>query len=149
MKMYDVKNGITVNLDNGKKIAGELAARDLSPAAFTYYTGADLTIYEYRIDDPDDPDGADLKRYALQWDTEPPIMGLTFKELDARLIWEMSDFVIDRRGRWVTYSWAVEMMDDDIREALAADLAPCTEQEFFTAYEKAHREKYGTDFETP
>ena len=38
-------------------------------------------------------------------------------------------------------------MDDDIREELAAELAPCTEQEFFTAYAKAHAEKFGEEWE--
>ena len=38
-------------------------------------------------------------------------------------------------------------MDDDIREELTAELAPCTEQEFFTAYAKAHAEKFGEEWE--
>ena len=33
-------------------------------------------------------------------------------------------------------------MDDDIREELHSQLAPCTEQEFFTAYEEAHEKKF-------
>ena len=42
---------------------------------------------------------------------------------------------------------AVELMDDEIRERLHSELAPCSEQEFFTAYEQAHAERYGTDWE--
>lgn len=38
-------------------------------------------------------------------------------------------------------------MDDDLREELAATYAYDTEQEFFTAYEKAHAEKYGEEWE--
>lgn len=38
-------------------------------------------------------------------------------------------------------------MDDEIREELNRELAPCTEQEFFTAYEKAHEEKFGEEFQ--
>lgn len=34
-------------------------------------------------------------------------------------------------------------MDDDIREELHRNLAPCTNQEFFDAYAKAHEEKFG------
>lgn len=54
--------------------------------------------------------------------------------------------VIDRNGNEINYSAAVALMDDDIREDLAAEMAPCTEQEFFTAYEKAHEEKFGEEF---
>lgn len=35
-------------------------------------------------------------------------------------------------------------MDDDIREELHRNMAPCTNQEFFDAYAKAHKEKFGT-----
>lgn len=46
----------------------------------------------------------------------------------------------------VDFEAAVNLMDDEIREALHAELAPCTEQEFFAAYCKAHEEKYGEEF---
>ena len=42
---------------------------------------------------------------------------------------------------------AVNLMDDDLREELSADLAPCTEQEFFEAYAKAHDNKFGEAWE--
>ena len=50
-------------------------------------------------------------------------------------------------GTEIYYEVAVELMDDDIREELTAELAPCTEQEFFTAYAKAHAEKFGEEWE--
>ena len=50
-------------------------------------------------------------------------------------------------GTEINYAVAVELMDDDIREELTAELAPCTEQEFFTAYAKAHAEKFGEEWE--
>lgn len=46
----------------------------------------------------------------------------------------------------VDFEAAVNLMDDEIREAIHAELAPCTEQEFFDAYCKAHEEKYGEEF---
>ncbi|RMH38516.1 MAG: hypothetical protein D6694_12285 [Gammaproteobacteria bacterium] len=55
--------------------------------------------------------------------------------------------VINAYGKEIDYEAAVNLMDDDIREQLHAELAPCSEQEFFDAYCKAHREKYGEDFE--
>ena len=45
------------------------------------------------------------------------------------------------------YESAVSLMDDEIREAVHADLAPCSEIEFLREYEKRHLEKYGTEFE--
>ena len=47
-------------------------------------------------------------------------------------------------GREHPFDVAVNMMDDDIREALAEEIgADCTEQEFLDAYVKAHAVKFG------
>ena len=51
-------------------------------------------------------------------------------------------YVQDEDGRTVNYAAAVELMDDDLREQLHAEMAPCTNQEFYDAYVKAHAEKY-------
>lgn len=40
----------------------------------------------------------------------------------------------------------VELMDDEIREAVHADLAPCTEEEFLAEYKRRHMEKYEEEF---
>lgn len=37
-------------------------------------------------------------------------------------------------------------MDDEIREELHAEMAPCTDQEFFDAYLDRHYAKYGEEF---
>ena len=55
--------------------------------------------------------------------------------------------VINKSGTQINYDAAVQLMDDDLREELHARLAPCTEQEFFTAYEAAHAEKFGEEWE--
>lgn len=55
--------------------------------------------------------------------------------------------VINMNGTEINYEAAVELMDNEICESLNFELAPCTEQEFFTAYEKAHTEKYGEEWE--
>ena len=55
--------------------------------------------------------------------------------------------VINMNGTEINYEAAVELMDDEICESLNFEIAPCTEQEFFTAYEKAHAEKYGEELE--
>ena len=55
--------------------------------------------------------------------------------------------VINMNGTEIDYDAAVELMDDEICESLNFEIAPCTEQEFFTAYEKAHAEKYGEEWE--
>ncbi len=49
-------------------------------------------------------------------------------------------------GKEVNYDAAVDLMDDDIREELHLEMAPCTNQEFLDAYCKAHYNKYGIDF---
>ena len=55
--------------------------------------------------------------------------------------------VINMNGTAIDFETAVSMMDDEIRESVHAELAPCTEQEFFTSYEKAHADKYGEEWE--
>ena len=55
--------------------------------------------------------------------------------------------VINMNGTEINYESAVELMDDEICESLNFEIAPCTDQEFFTAYEKAHAEKYGEEWE--
>ena len=55
--------------------------------------------------------------------------------------------VINESGAEIDWEISVNLMDDEIREELHMALSPCTEQEFFTAYEKAHAEKYGEEWE--
>ena len=51
--------------------------------------------------------------------------------------------VINQNGVAIDFDAAVRLMDDEIRERLHSEMAPCEEQRFFSAYEKAHEEKYG------
>lgn len=55
--------------------------------------------------------------------------------------------IINKNGTEINFDTAAELMDDEIREQLADKLAPCSEQEFFSAYETAHAEKYGEEWE--
>lgn len=51
--------------------------------------------------------------------------------------------VINSYGTEINYNAAVELMDDELREEVHADLAPCTEQEFFDEYARRHAERFG------
>lgn len=51
--------------------------------------------------------------------------------------------VINMSGIVIYFDAAALFMDADICEYLHNRLAPCTDQEFFTAYEKEHFKKYG------
>lgn len=53
-----------------------------------------------------------------------------------------SQYVEDEDGHLIGYDAAVEMMDDDLREELHREMAPCSNQEFYDAYVKAHAAKY-------
>jgi hypothetical protein len=55
--------------------------------------------------------------------------------------------VINKNGTEINFDAAVTLMDDDIREDLSMELAPCTDQEFFSAYEARHEAKYGEEWE--
>lgn len=41
---------------------------------------------------------------------------------------------------------AAALMDDEIREEIHREMAPCSEIEFLKEYEKRHLAKYGTEF---
>lgn len=45
------------------------------------------------------------------------------------------------------YESAVNLMDDEIREDIHREMAPCSDAEFLTEYCKRHAEKYGEEFE--
>ena len=50
-------------------------------------------------------------------------------------------------GEMVDFDAAVNLMDDEIRETVHADIAPCTDQDFMDEYVKRHEAKYGETFE--
>ena len=41
----------------------------------------------------------------------------------------------------------VNMMDDDLREQVHAELAPCDDQVFLNRYCELHQKKFGEDFD--
>lgn len=45
------------------------------------------------------------------------------------------------------FETAVNMMDDEIREELHSELAPCSEVEFLETYMERHEQKYNEEFE--
>lgn len=55
--------------------------------------------------------------------------------------------VTNTNGKAVDFEAAVNLMDDEIREELHNSQDWDSEQDFFTAYEKAHAKKYGEEWE--
>lgn len=55
-------------------------------------------------------------------------------------------YVTNDYGVQIDFDAAVNLMDDDLREELHAELAPCDKQEFFDAYAKAHQERFGEEW---
>ena len=54
--------------------------------------------------------------------------------------------VKDYYGNDVNFEAAANLMDDELREELHMELAPCSEQEFFDAYAEAHMKKFNEEF---
>ena len=50
-------------------------------------------------------------------------------------------------GCEVDFDVCVNMMDDEIRESIHNDMAPCGEQEFLDEYVVRHAAKYGKNLE--
>ena len=53
---------------------------------------------------------------------------------------------IDSKGHQQDFCPAVVLMDDDLREEVHRELAPCWEQDFIEEYAKRHKKKFGEDF---
>ena len=60
----------------------------------------------------------------------------------------MSEYteVINQDGKLIDFDAAVQLMDDDIRERLHEEMAPCTPQEFYSAYVEAHEIEHHENF---
>lgn len=59
---------------------------------------------------------------------------------------DVSGMVLNDNGNWVNFEAAVNYMDDDLREEIHAELAPCKDQAFFDAYCERHEKKFGGVF---
>ena len=59
---------------------------------------------------------------------------------------DVSGMVLNDNGNWVNYEDAVFYMDDDLREEIHDELAPCNDQAFFDAYCERHEKKFGEVF---
>lgn len=57
-----------------------------------------------------------------------------------------SDYIILRSGKHQNWKFAVNLMDDVIRETLHNELAPCSIYLFWDEYCKRHQAKFGEDF---
>lgn len=55
--------------------------------------------------------------------------------------------VVNKNGLELNYESTVQFMDSETREQLHSELSPCTEQEFFAAYEIVHEEEFGEEWE--
>lgn len=58
----------------------------------------------------------------------------------------MTTIVELRNGTVTDLTIAAQLMDDEIREELHRDTAPCSAQDFADAYCEKHFEKYGEEF---
>lgn len=77
-------------------------------------------------------DETEIKRLSREWGI--PVNDL-MKQVEETDIETVSNF-----------DAAVELMDDELREQVHADLAPCTDEEFLREYERRHLAKFGEEF---
>lgn len=58
-----------------------------------------------------------------------------------------TNIVTNQYDTEIDFDAAVKLMDDEICAYLNERLAPCSNQEFFSAYEIEHAKKFGQDWE--
>lgn len=124
---------------NEMKINGEMAVRGLSGKAQKFYGETDpMNVYAY--------DGL----YAYNG-CMGSAEGLTLEQLE-RAFEEMYDELNDPTEKAEEiiedglFEATVNLMDDDLREEVHADLAPCSDLEFLVEYMKRHEAKFGEEF---
>ena len=106
---------------NKEEVNAEMAIRSFCKEAEEAYSGmSPLTIYEKETDEG--------KRYFIRGMYEYD--NLTFKELEEFFINEYYDSHITKQEMDALVSY----MDDDIREKVHMELAPCTNEEFLVRY---------------
>ena len=54
--------------------------------------------------------------------------------------------VQDFFGNEIDFEAAVNLMDDELREQVSAEMAPCTDQDFIDRYADLHEQKFGEGF---
>lgn len=86
-------------------------------------------------------DLGEIERLAAEW--EKPVAELV-PQLEPM---DSNKKPVDLGGHCYTWETIVNYMDDEIREQLHNELAPCTEEAFLEAYLEKHLEKYGKAFE--
>lgn len=59
----------------------------------------------------------------------------------------MRKTVVNEYGVNIDYDLAVSFMDDDLREQIHGEFAPCTDQQFFDEYAKRHEQKFNEVWE--
>lgn len=69
------------------------------------------------------------------------------EKMDAWIAINSASIVVNSYGCEIDYKVAECNMDDEIREELHNELAPCDDQVFFDAYAKKHFEKFGKVWE--
>lgn len=73
------------------------------------------------------------------------VWGYVYEDVmdEAKMNWEVAARYIVGSG---LYDAAEALMDDEIREDLNREIAPCTEEDFLAAYMDKHYRKYGAAF---
>ena len=122
------KIALTDNIEVARRIFNENKKSCSSKQGGRKITADILRIREINFDNEGnelDPDGMDiLDTYAAMLD----------------------GYVLSENDRAVDFELATTYMDNEIREELHTQLAPCEDQTFFIAYEKKHWEKYNESF---
>lgn len=135
-----------------RKYGSENTHLTLTQKADRLYSETDpLNIYEREID-LENEDGEIVSTgylYAVDG-------AFTTKDLSGRFNWiaedelnEMLETVADELEAADTvpgFEYAVALMDDELREEVHSEIAPCSEAAFLAEYKRRHFEKYGEEF---
>lgn len=111
----------------------ELDARNFDGKAAEWWDGTDESIFK-------DSEG----NYYIGYNTANVSEPYTFDELQRAFTQYQEDF--ERQEFGAVWEAVVNLMDDEIREEVHRECAPCSKSIFFDRYCELHEEKYGEEF---
>ena len=113
----------------------EFTNGELTEKAMEVYTNSSFTFWE---------DGA-----TFYYSDNPKSEKVELGDLDDvnEFLEEFFGKVLNSYGVLIDFNAAMQLTDDDLREEIHRELAPCSEQEFFDEYAKRHEEKFGEVWE--
>ena len=108
-----------------------------------------INYFDNRGEDEDCPFCNLIRSVSIEWDDDVTDLDKEYHKILHEALAEEVGGAVPLESfdySFIPFDTMVEYMDDDIREELHRELAPCTDAEFLEAYKEKHLVKFGETF---